>query len=195
MIDVVTVVYDEKTEVLGRMLGAILAKDSNIAKFIVVDNRPVNRGFAKACNLGAREVTADVIGFLNPDVHIHATFGRQIEECLAAMPEVMACGMRYGKSDVMLEAWCVNRWICGACFFVRREWFEQLGGFDEQFVFGFEETDFIRRTEQSGREIAEIELPIDHESPEDDSLEVMVYKTYWLNVGWRLYKEKHGIRF
>jgi N-acetylglucosaminyl-diphospho-decaprenol L-rhamnosyltransferase len=196
MIDIVTVVYDSKTADLAQAQAPLLRRDPCIGKIILVDNRPENRGFAKACNLGALEATAEIIGFLNPDTVINGTL-EAVERCFAANPKTMVTGERFGKTDEILDVWCIENggWVCGAAFFVRAEWWRRLHGFDEIFTFGFEETDFCRRTQLAGFDVTPIHLPIDHHSPEDDSTEVRVYKTYYLNRGWALYREKHGIRF
>lgn len=44
-------------------------------------------------------------------------------------------------------------WVTGACMLVRRECFEQLGGFDEGFFMYYEDVDFCRRAITAGWEI------------------------------------------
>src|SRR5262245_26643728 len=43
--------------------------------------------------------------------------------------------------------------LVGACFVVRREVVEQLGGFDETFFYLYEETDFCRRARERGLKV------------------------------------------
>jgi len=43
-----------------------------------------------------------------------------------------------------------TEWICGACMFLRKEVFENVGGFDPRFFLYFEETDLILRIIQAG---------------------------------------------
>lgn len=44
-------------------------------------------------------------------------------------------------------------WICGAALMIRRDLFEQLGGFDPRYFLYFEETDLCRRAARRGAEI------------------------------------------
>ncbi len=194
MKDIVIVTFGPKHVAMAAALRETLESDPSVGKVIVIDNSVENRGFARACNLGALQATADVIGFINPDAIVSGTL-EAVEACFAEHPKVMVTGCRFGKTDFMLDLWSVNAWICGAAFFVRRAWFEQLGRFDEAFRFGYEETDFIRRTELAGLEVKDISLPIQHESPADDSVEVMVWKVFYMTRGWEHYKAKHRLVF
>ncbi len=44
-------------------------------------------------------------------------------------------------------------WLAGACLLLRRDLYEQLGGFDTRFFLFFEDTDFCRRAWGSGRRV------------------------------------------
>lgn len=194
MIDIVIVIYNEKTAHLAAALSAKLACDPAVDRVIIHDNRVENLGFGKGCNRGASQSKADVIGFLNPDIMLSGTL-EAVEETFRANENVMVTGCRFGKSDEQLHMWSIDEggWVCGAAFFVRRSWFDQLGRFDEQFVFGYEETDFCKRTFDAGFKVLPIDLPITHDSPSDDPVQTIVYKVYWMTRGWDLYKQKHGI--
>jgi hypothetical protein len=204
MIDIITVYYNEQTAALSTALNQRLVivepHGANVLKmrrwrFLGVDNRAENRGFAKACNLGvqigkATSEPTDILGFLNPDVIIDGPFIDQVERAFADDEQLMITGERFGKSWAILERWGLDDWVCGAAFFVRRPWFEKLGGFDEQYVWSWEETDFIRRTQEAGLLTKSINLPIRHQSPWDDSLEVMMYKQFHLAKGYYIYMDR-----
>jgi GT2 family glycosyltransferase len=201
MIDFVTVHYNEKTHLqtveLLRALALFHAAAAPMWRFIDIDNSINNRGFGAACNLGARLTNdahaADILGFLNPDVQIIGPFIEQVDASFAADPQRMITGCRFGKRQSVVAGWALADWVCGAAFFVRRSWFDELGGFDQRFVWAWEETDMCMATESRGFKVKSIDLPIKHQSPEDDTLEVMLYKQHHLNRGMGLYKEKWEI--
>lgn len=158
-----------------------------------VDNTKINRGFAKACNLGAAWCTAPVIGFLNPDVVLSGAFVKPVMKAFADENVVIA-GERFGKSDRELRIWECRDWVCGAAMFVRADWFEQQGGFDERFVMYFEEADLIKRAEQDGRVVRSIKLPIVHESPAEEDSQDVAFKRKHFDRSARLFEEKWGNR-
>jgi N-acetylglucosaminyl-diphospho-decaprenol L-rhamnosyltransferase len=44
-------------------------------------------------------------------------------------------------------------WVAGGCFMIRREFFEELGGFDDRFFLFFEDTDLCHRVRQAGKRV------------------------------------------
>jgi GT2 family glycosyltransferase len=159
-------------------------------RLIAVDNRTTNRGFAPACNLGAFHPTADapIIGFVNPDLQVRGPFLDAVEAALS--DEVVITGARFGKPERELGFWGVRDWVCGAALFVSRRWFRSTRGFDEQFVWGWEETDLIRRAERDGLRCRSIPLPFQHSSPAADSDQDSTYKRYHFERGSRRFYAK-----
>jgi hypothetical protein len=177
-IDIVTVFHNDTNYAQQlRLQQSLHDHEPGGYRFIAVDNRQINRGFARACNLGAFLPKADapLIGFLNPDAVIHGPFIAKVQAALNG--PVVITGCRYGKPDRELAAWGVADWVCGATLFTLRPWFTSVGGFDEQFVWSHEETDLIRRAQEQGRSCRSIELPIQHRSPEHDTPEDAKYKS------------------
>lgn len=186
-IDIVTVFHSETNY---RMYLNLIQQISRYEvkggwRMIGVDNRIENRGFAKGCNYGAFDPVADapVIGFLNPDCIITAAFMDQVYEAFRANQSVVIAGNRFGKEQRELKIWGVREWVCGAVCFVRRDWFTEQGGFDEQFVWGWEETDLIRRAQVQGKRVANLDLPIEHASPDVDTAADTAYKRKWFAEG------------
>lgn len=195
-IDIVTVYHNEPNHQLFLEQREALAthEPDGGYRHIGVDNRVRNRGFAAACNLGAlnARIGAPVIGFLNPDSTINGPFIKKVTDTLKGT--VVITGCRYDKPGKELAIWGVTDWVCGAAFFVNRKWFESVGGFDEQFVWSWEETDLIRQAEAHGLECRSIELPIGHASPSDDAPADSKYKTFHFTQGQRRFARKWGRR-
>jgi GT2 family glycosyltransferase len=177
-IDLVTVFHNDTNHAQHLDLQRSLREHEPAGgyRFIAVDNRHNNRGFARACNLGAfhPQATAPLVGFLNPDATVEGPFIADVQAALTG--PVVITGCRYGKPGPELANWGVADWVCGATLFTRRPWFTSVRGFDEQFVWSHEETDLIRRAQEQGLSCRSIELPIHHQSPEDESPEDLEYK-------------------
>lgn len=194
-IDIVTVFHNERNYKQHLELREQIAKvhPEGGWRFIGVDNREINRGFARACNLGAfnEKATAPIIGFLNPDCEVYARFIPAVEKMFeAGRSKTVITGCRYGKAKRELDIWGVHDWVCGAAMFVRRKWFTEVGGFDEQFVWGFEETDLIRRAERAGLRCESTRLPIKHSSPTEEMPEDAQYKRHYFELSGRRYHRK-----
>lgn len=193
MIDIVTVVHNDSYYDMAVNLRDRICQfeDESDFNFFIHDNRLDNIGFAKGCNAGARWGNSEIIGFLNPDVYVKGQFISKVKSALA--PEVVkVTGCRFKKPDSHLREWGVENWVCGAVFFVDRSYFERLGGFDEGFEWSFEETDFIRRTEEDGFKVTSIDLPITHSSPINDSIVDAKYKEEKFAAAQAYYIKKWG---
>lgn len=96
--------------------------------------------------------------------------GVQGAKLLYANGTIQHAGMVFGKRPGRLEepyhaylcapadASFVNRkrevqFVTGACLAIRKELFEQVGGFDEAYVFGWEDTDLCMKVKQIGAKI------------------------------------------
>lgn len=189
--DLVTVFHNDRNHKEHLALERALREFETDYRFIPVDNRVENRGFARGCNVGAAIGDAPVIGFLNPDVGIQGPFLERVHDVLGR-DNVVVTGCRFGKPQTEIRSWGCRDWVCGAALFVRRSWWESVGGFDEQFVWGWEETDLVRRAESAGLHVRSIELPIRHASPAHDTPEDAEYKRRHFEEGARRFRSKWG---
>ena len=210
-IDVVIVNWNSGTQLRTCVESVLAFGDGLIGNIIIVDNGSAdgsldrlisftfplkiirnteNKGFAAACNQGARNSRADYLLFLNPDTRL---FPNSLTKPLAFMEtaqnkSVGICGIQllddsgyvsrsctrfptprmfYSRilgltrlfpgffSDHFMAEWehDENRevdHVIGAFYMVRRQLFEQLGGFDERFFVYLEDLDFSYRANKSG---------------------------------------------
>jgi GT2 family glycosyltransferase len=137
----------------------------------------VNLGFGTGNNLGARSTASQYIAFLNPDAVAKPGWLNALIDALVADPgaglatskilllgdpeHINTCGndvhftgltlcrgLGLG-SDALTEAGEVSA-ISGAAFVIRRELFETLGGFDDDFFLYMEDTDLSWRARLAG---------------------------------------------
>ena len=193
MFDIITVVHNEINYGLAynRLLPSLEKYSNHDYNFWVRDNRLDNIGFAKACNEMAWLGNQPIIGFVNPDAFVDNFFMDIVINTLK--DDVVITGCNYGKNPVEVRGWGLNDWVCGASMFVTRDWFTELGGFDERFIWSHEETDFIRQTEVAGKvckSYSEAEFRIVHSSPSDDSSEDSSRKQMWFADASRKYQQK-----
>lgn len=191
-IDVVTVFHNETNrEQAAELHDSILKYHPLGWRFIAVDNTERNRGFAKGCNWGAFHPRAKspIIAFLNPDTSVDGPFFDRVISRLQD-PKTVITGCRFNKPQRELEIWGVRDWVCGAAMFVKRDFFTEAGGFDEGFVWAWEETDLIRRAQEQGLRTVSVKLPLHHHSPEVDTEEDAHYKRDHFAEGAKRYTQK-----
>jgi GT2 family glycosyltransferase len=191
-VDIVTVYHNARNyEQAGNLLMQLREYETDFT-FTAIDNRGDNNiGFGPACNLGAARGTAEVIGLLNPDLEVKGAFLKKIES-LYADPILVICGETFGKDPSHMKIWGCATWVCGAAFFVRRTWWEKVGGFDPAYLWGWEETDLCRLAQQQNKHVRALDLPLVHESPSEDSEWDQVYKNHWFTAGSEHFQEKWG---
>lgn len=196
VVDIITVFHNEKNHIQALdLVERIRELEGDKVAFHLWDNRVQNLGFAAACNKAVNMGSAPIVGFINPDVEIHDEF---IDAVLAAFQPTfkddhpVIVGTPFNKPSWEWESWGCKRWVCGAFMFVRRDWFLSVGGFDERFVWSWEETDLIRRAEREGKRVVPLRVGenIRHDSPTDDTKVDSEYKRYHFNNGARLFREK-----
>lgn len=192
-IDIITVFHnDNNYQQHNELFTAIRAHEPRGGyNLIGIDNRTTNRGFALACNLGAfyhAYRPSPIIGFLNPDSHIRGPFIDAVHDALSG--HVVITGCRFNKPQRELDLWGVWDWVCGAAMFVDRGWFRGVGGFDEQFVWGWDDSDLIRQAQRDHKACRSIALPIEHRSPDVDLPEDAAYKRFHFDRGQKRYFQK-----
>lgn len=159
-----------------------------------------NLGYARSCNRGAAVARAPILIFLNNDTIPRQGWLEELVSCLERNPNagVLGAKLLYPDSDLIQHAGVlfdsfglpyhkhryhradsssVNREsiipaVTGACMLTTASLFRALGGFDEQFLNGFEDTDYCLRVQAAGRDVVycpESEL-LHYESISDERL-------------------------
>jgi hypothetical protein len=150
------------------MLANIL-KDLVVMKNVIVMK---TGSFAENCNQGAKIVETKYVVFLNDDTRIEDPAG-----LFAAMKEatkkadIVGCRATYGVNGTILKGKRIIpimdteskvRWPAGHCLMMTKATFKKLGGYDETFVNGCEDTDMFLRAEKMGMKIKTIDIAIEH---------------------------------
>jgi GT2 family glycosyltransferase len=131
-----------------------------------------NVGFGPACNQGFAASKGRYIYFLNPDAQLIGS--NALARLCRALSEHKTWGMAGSRVESTAGEWKppataypdqshvrkdfsglpgTIAWVVGASMIVRREVYEELGGFDPAFFLYSEETDFCLRLRQRGYEI------------------------------------------
>ncbi len=141
-----------------------------------------NIGFSKACNLGSKIANGKILFFLNPDTELknskltdfifllnNKDTGIVAPSLLTTTgkPQPWSCGRKitplrtafenlFGKSDVSFSKKSSIEslaWVSGAALLIRKDLFEKIGGFDENFFMYFEDVDLCQRVSSLGKKI------------------------------------------
>lgn len=171
-----------------------------------------HKAFATACNKAMQESTSEYVLFLNNDVLLDQSSlllmmqhgcnaGIGVTGSWLYFPDgrVQHRGVVFGRDDIgpyhldrgrFLEPLCFVedfQAVTGACMMVRRELFEQVGGFDESYAFGLEDIDFCLRVRQRGHRVVCVNAgrPLHFESLTPGRIELDVTSRQLFLERWR----------
>lgn len=158
-----------------------IEKIYDIHEFIYV-RLPWNTGFARASNTGIHVCgQVDAFLFLNNDCYLDSDcLEKMLDALLQGKGDVIGAKLRYLDGDMIQHAggvingnWesvthihrgmdrslpevCQSRemaWVTAACMLVRAKVFVENGGFDENYINGYEDVDFCLRIKEKGKKI------------------------------------------
>ncbi len=142
-----------------------------------------NLGFGAANNIGVKKASGKYIFFLNPDTKIASGNFEKMLEKMEADNEIGAIGPRLLTEDGKTQWWCAGKeisleqliknnlgiieskkiwesrneiltdWVSGAAMLVRKDVFEKVRGFDENFFMYFEDQDLCRKIRKNGHKV------------------------------------------
>jgi glycosyltransferase involved in cell wall biosynthesis/GT2 family glycosyltransferase/Flp pilus assembly protein TadD len=144
---------------------------------VTILRQPVNRGFADACNIGARVAGGEFLVFLNNDTRPLSGWLDALIACARQDAAIGAVGAKllYPEGDVQHAGIAFNdrrvpyhifqhfaadhpaanetrdmKAVTAACMLVSASVFAEFDGFDEGYHNGFEDVDFCLRLQQKG---------------------------------------------
>jgi GT2 family glycosyltransferase len=155
-------------------------KDFDAVKLI--DHRK-NVGFGAAVNLGAKAAKGINLLFLNPDSKICSKNIKEVLSFFERNSKVAIIGSKVISEKGTVQEWIGGRetglydlvrnnlnfprsrhiwkstepisvdWVSGTALFVRKDFFHEVGGFDEKFFMYFEDMDLCKRLRKKNKEI------------------------------------------
>jgi len=160
-----------------------IIKDANVIPGLCVIEINENVGFGRACNVGAKKATGEILCFLNPDAEVISKNINKIIEEIDNDSSVGVIGPRIMEKSGAVQPWSAGReltfvdlmrnnlgfpkskkiwecdekqhvdWVTGAALFSRKETFHEIEGFDENFFLYFEDIDLCKRVRVSGKKV------------------------------------------
>ncbi|MFQ6817781.1 MAG: glycosyltransferase [Blautia sp.] len=130
--------------------------EGSLGSFHIIESEK-NLGFGRGNNLGFREGSSDLVCFFNIDTEVLDTTLSELMKAVkdsgedTAMWELRQFPYEHPKiyDPVTMEA----QWSSGAAFAIKREVYEQLGGFDEKIFMYGEDVDLSWRLRSFGYKI------------------------------------------
>ena len=157
--------YSEPTEIIIVDNGSSDGTKEFLAAYpdIIVITNDNNRGFAGACNQGAKAAKGEWVIILNNDVVVSPNWlTGLVEFAETKLIDIITPAIREGEVnyDIISYSQEFIRIMSGVarigdadgiCFMVRRQVFDIIGYLDENFLIGqFEDVDFFRRAKKAG---------------------------------------------
>ena len=162
-------------------LDTLINENPNI-NFILSDH---NWGFGVANNIGVKQAKGEFLFFLNPDTLLINNAILELYSYMKVHPKTGICGGNMYKEDMTPCSSFYNidflhleyqvllnrkrypgfnnsntpinvKTIVGADLFIRKQLFNELGGFDKDFFMYFEEVELCHRVRRKGYKIASI---------------------------------------
>lgn len=159
--------------------GSVGMIKQEFKKIKVIENKE-NVGFAKGCNIGAKNAKGEYLLFLNSDTQVLDKGFLSMVKFLEENPKVAILGGKLHNADGSIQRSCgkfynlfnliimllglerlgflrssPNRiqkvdWVSGACMMVRRDVFEKIFGFDEKLFMYMEDMELCFRAKKLG---------------------------------------------
>jgi hypothetical protein len=187
---------------------------------IQIINNPKNVGFGAANNIGTKAAKGEILCFLNPDTEIITENILEITNKFNENKNIGIIGPRMVEEDGRTQEWIAGKevtvlsiflnnlgykrdkqiweskspiecaWVSGAAMFIRKEIFEKIGGFDENFFMYFEDIDLCKRARLVGYKVIYFpEFVINHFGGKSFELDKKKQKKYYRKSQWRYFRK------
>ncbi len=179
----------DQTCKIAETWGAILLKDST-------------KNVSGLRNLGAQKATGDILAFVDADCVVAEDWLKQSEKYFSNS-EILVWGgppVPPESSSWVQKAWFLMvataetskevDWIGTVDFFVKRIWFERIGGFNEQLL-TCEDVDFCYQILKFGKIVSDNNIRVIH-LREADSVKEFFYKEVWRGASNLKGVKSHG---
>lgn len=178
-----------------------------------------NLFFTGGCNLGARQARGDWLIFLNPDTVVDKNWLRELwlvartDKKLCLQPKIkiwqtnkIDCvigkyfwpgfGVAVGRGKIdNYQGLIRGDYANGTCLMIARQFFWQLGGFDEHFKFFYEDVDLqLRAKKQGGRAVGVMAAVIEHKGSLSfkQNMAAETVKRFYRRNRWRIIMKNYS---
>ena len=171
----IIVVNNDPEMVETRLIASLPA-----GRDIKIINNKKNLGFGSANNIGAKQAQGEYLLLLNPDTQIETSNFEEMLERILKDGNVGAIAPKLVTEEGKVQPWCAGKeptlkrliknnfgiieskkiwesqdeisadWVSGAVLLVKKEIFEKVNGFDENFFMYFEDLDLCQKIRQAG---------------------------------------------
>ena len=171
-----------------------------------------NNGYASAINYGSKLVKTNYFLISNPDIEglTSINIDKFLDVAKNLNDNFSLLGPRYIgadkkshiQSNPKIEI-AEMKFISGACMFFKKEIFDKLGGFDENFFLYFEETDFCLRAHKTYKNYQINTIEVKHnvgssvkvENTDEKNNLIELYNWHFIWSKFYYYKKNYGYIF
>lgn len=142
---------------LGYGTGNNLAISHSTTQFILIVNPDIilNENSIKTL-LDSFLHDPENIGILGPSLYDH-NMNRRTNGSISYIDHLKGIKISNAHNNIPFDNTCC-KFLMGCCYFMRRDFFNTLGGFDENFFMYFEDNDLCDRSIKNGKYIMEVPL-------------------------------------
>ncbi|HDD45192.1 MAG TPA: glycosyltransferase [Candidatus Desulfofervidus auxilii] len=160
-VEIIMLTYKEP-DIESEAARRVIYKTKWPYKFVLFDNRPNSRNFAKVWNKLIKESTCDYVLIMDSDAFVETDgWLTKLMETFDKFPNAMVVGPVAGAYGTVAtqqnmnpqNAYIKATQISGYCFLVNKKIFDKIGYFDEDFCAFGQDSDFFARVVEAGFEI------------------------------------------